>query len=992
MRKLIPALLFLIFTLPSFAQSVTIKGIVTDKADGSTLPGVSVLLKNTTTGTVTDIDGYFEILLPNVMPADSVVFSYVGYLTQSFAVTDISGDLNVSMQSNAEILDEIVVVGYGTQKKSDLTGSVSSVRGADITKIPSASPEQALQGKVSGVQVSSVSGEPGVAPIVRIRGVGTLNNASPIFVVDGVILTDISFLSSADINSIEVLKDASATAIYGSRGANGVIIISTKKGNAGGGDYQTINVSAEYSLQHLEKKIDVLDGKEFAEVVNIINPGTYNNIDRVDNTDWQDLIFNDYAPMHNYHASVAGASGKHAYYFGAGYFLQDGIIDKSGYERLSIKLNNEYTLTKFLKLGSDLTFAPETKEIGAEVVSSAYRAWPTSVPYNDDSSFAEVLGSGNPLAAIEYTNNTKRTLRSVGNFYGDVTLLKGLVFRSSYGFDISYDQSKNFTPVFFVSPSQSNDLNDLAIDHYTYKNWLWENTLSYDKTFGDHHLNLLGGITAEKTTIETLHAGIQNLIGEDPSLWYLDAGEINYLVANNGGEITTIESFLGRVNYVFREKYLVTASVRRDGSSKFGVNNKWGTFPSVALGWNISNEKFLSSNKTITNLKLRASYGVIGNEKIPWYRQFSLVDNSINTVFGSDEELNQGATYGVSGNPDLKWESTTQTDAGLEIGLLNDKITAEFDFYNKITDGILVDLLTPGHLGNGSFATETFNAAKVLNRGFEFNLAWNDDIGKLHYRLAALGATVHNEVLALGAEEGSNSFIPSGSLNNGQLVTRTVVGQSIGEYYGYQVIGVFQTADEVASSAIIAGQQPGDLKFADLNGDGIIDDEDRTFIGSYIPDIVYGFSLELLYQKFSFSFDFSGQSGNEIYNGKNAVRPDLYNFEAAVIDHWDGEGSSNTEPRPTAGGSNYEPSDYFIQDGSFLRLRSTTLSYAIGPKIISGSPLKASVYLRGTNLFTFSEYTGYTPEIGSENALASGIDLGVYPITSVYSLGINLNF
>ncbi|MBC8172374.1 MAG: SusC/RagA family TonB-linked outer membrane protein, partial [Chitinophagales bacterium] len=454
---LITIFLYLFSTL--YAQNRMIKGTVTAKDDGLSMIGVNIIVPRTTNGTTTDFDGNYVIEL---MPGeDTLVFSFIGYLPFITAINNRE-IINVILEPDQELLDEVVVVGYGTQKKSDLTGSVSSVRGEDINKIPSASAAQALQGKVSGVQVSSVSGEPGIAPVIRIRGVGTLNNSSPIYVVDGVILDDIAFLNSGDIASIEVLKDASSTAIYGSRGANGVIIITTKRGKGGNGENQTINVSAEFSMQHLANKIDLLSAREFAEVVNVITPGTFNNIDRVDSTDWQDLVFEDYAPLQNYHVSLAGSSGKYNYYFGAGYFLQEGIIPKSTYERLTIKLNNSYTVTKNIKFGTDVTVAPEKKENPAGVVGQLYRAWPTSVPYNDDESFAEVLGAGNPLAAIEYTNSNTETLRGVGTLYGDITFLKDFVFRSSYGFDASFSKIKIFTPAFFISSSQSNALNDLS--------------------------------------------------------------------------------------------------------------------------------------------------------------------------------------------------------------------------------------------------------------------------------------------------------------------------------------------------------------------------------------------------------------------------------------------------------------------------------------------------------------------------------------------------
>lgn len=979
-----------LYSLTVFAQNKPVTGKVIDKADGQPMTGVNVVVQGTIKGASTDVDGNYSI---DLAPGENTLFfSFIGYTPQTVEVGD-RNVVDVTLAPDVTTLGEIAVIGYGTQRKSDLTGSVATVRGADLTKIPSSSAEQALQGKVSGVQVSNLSGNPGQPPVVRIRGIGTLNDASPIFVVDGVILDDITFLNSSDIESMVVLKDASATAIYGSRGANGVIIVTTQSGRAGNDTGTVVNMSAEFSLQHLQKTISLLEGQQFAEVVNEINPGTFNNLSKVANTDWQKEIYKNFAAIHNYHLSISGASRKHSYYFGAGFFRQEGIIPKSDYERLTIKFNNTFSIFKNIKAGANITASPDSKNNPADVVGTAYRAWPASVPYNADGSFAEVLGAGNPLASIEYNNSNTLRMRTVGDFFTEIKLFRDLTFKSSFGFDLYYTKDKSFTPAFFVSPSQSNDLSDLTVKLTHFSLWLWENTLNYNRQFGNHHFDLLAGITAQKDKLEHVGGTTQNLIADDPALWYIQAGEFQYATSTNAGEINALASYLFRANYNFKGKYLLTASYRIDGSSKFGVNNRWGSFPSFALGWNMMNEPFMSSVSVLNNLKLRGSWGVIGNEKIPGDRQHSLVKNNQNAVFGTAENVVQGATYGVSGNPDLQWERTTQTDVGLEVGILNNRLRGEFDYYRKITDGILVNLLTQGYLGNGPFATIQFNAAKVLNSGFELNVSWQDQVGKIKYSIGAIGSTLHNEVLALGLSADSNAFIPSGSLGNGQLVTRTVVGQSVGEFYGYQVIGVLQNQNEVESSAIIPGQQPGDLKFADLNGDGIIDAEDRTYLGSYIPNFVYGFNATIGTRNLHLSVDFSGQLGNKIYNGKNAVRFDLYNFESQVADHWRGEGTSNTEPRPSAGGVNYEPSSYFIQSGSFLRLRSVTLGYTFSPQVIS--KLKAnqlSVYLRGTNLFTLSKYTGYTPEIASDNALGSGIDLGVYPVTSIYSVGMNLSF
>lgn len=965
-----------------------VKGVVSSES-GETIPGVNILLKGTSSGVTSDISGEYTIETPD----DAIlIFSYIGFNTQEVPVKD-KDIINLVLEESFESLDQVVVIGYGTQRKSDLTGAVSSVKGKDIGKGSGSSAENALMGKVSGLQVTAASGAPGSVPVMRLRGVGTLNNSSPIFVVDGVILDDISFLNSADIESFEVLKDASSTAIYGSRGANGVIIITTKMGSKGDG--QKIEFSYSYGSQYLPQKIDLLSGAEFGAVVNEINPGTFNNLAKVDNTNWQELIFQEFAPVHNAQISISGSTeDKYNYYIGLGYFNQKGIISKSGYERLSLKMNQNYTVSKRIRIGSNITISPDKKTGSADVVAQAYRAWPTSVPYNDDGTFAEVRGSGNPLASIEYYNDYDKRIRGVGSFFGEVDILKNLRFKSSFGFDFSNSQYKNFTPVFYVSPLQQNVTNDLNVSSSNSFTWLWENILTYDLNKGDHSLNVLAGYTTQKFKSEVVGGSVQNLIGEDESLWYLDAGETDTQKTFNSGSVSTMISYLFRTNYTFRDKYLLTLSLRGDGSSKFSKENRFGYFPSVAVGWNIANEDFFPVKNTISTLKIRASWGIIGNEKIPQNERFSLVVNQQNVIFGTNEILYPGATLGNTANPNITWESTTQSDVGFELGLFQGKYTAEIDYFNRKTEDILVGITTPGYYGNGAFVKVITNAATVLNTGIEFSLNSKNTITKdLTLNINVNGSFIKNEVLSLGANSESDSFIMGGSLGNGQFVTRTEVGQPIGAFFGYKVLGVLQNQDEVDSSPIIAGEEPGDLKFADLNGDGIIDAEDRTFLGSPIPDFIYGLSANIAFKRIYLSLDFYGQYGNELYNGKNAVRPDLYNFEARVNDRWNGDGSSNTEPRATASGVNYEPSDYFIEDGSFFRLRTVTLGYELSEKYLNKIGFsKVDIYLRGTNLFTSTKFSGYTPEIGGTDVISSGIDYGIYPVSATISCGLNLTF
>ncbi len=1000
--KLPLLVLFSLSSLVTLAQNKTVTGTVTAKDDGQPMIGVTVVVKGTTRGASTDVDGKYSIDLNE--GEDSLLFSYLGYMKRTISVGDRQV-VDVVLSPDVEILDDVVVVGYGTQRKSDLTGAVSSVRGADLTKITSQDPMQSLQGKVAGVQVTSVSGEPGSSPVVRVRGVGTFNNSSPIYVVDGVILNDISFLNSADIASMEVLKDASSTAIYGSRGANGVIIITTKQGKIGQ-DHPTVTFGAEYGTQFLAKKIDMLNGSEFANYVNQFAPGTYNNLDAVPNTDWQDLIFHN-APLQNYQLSVSGASQKSQYYVGLGYYNQQGIIEKSSYERLSLQLNNTYSLWKNIKVGNNLTFAPYDQQIAPNVTYAAYRAQPVIAPYNPDGSYAEVPGVGNPLADLEYSNNYYRGLRLVGNIFGEVDFLKSFTFRTSFGVDMGYTENRNFTPVFYVSPQQQNELNDLFVGNYHNLNWLWENTLNYNRDFGKHSIDALAGYTMQEASSEFLGASAQNVIGDSKNLWYLNTNNIVPTSINNGvdkNNFYSIISYLFRVNYSYDQRYLLTATFRRDGSSKFLADNRWGSFPSFAVGWNIINENFMQDITFFSNLKIRASWGLIGNEKINYEDQYALVLNGINTVFGPGEIFIPGASYGLTGNPDLKWETTNQTDIGLEVGILKNRLTGEFDFYSRTTDDILVQLSTPGYFGNGEGAKVRYNAGSVLNSGFEFNVAWAQDVKDFHFRVAVLGSTLHNEVLSVGGNSGVDSVLVGGDIGNGSFVTISQEGSPIGSFYGYHVIGVFQNQNELDSYPHQTLSGVGDLKFEDVNNDGVLNSLDRVIIGSPIPTFIYGFSLEGAWKGLDLSLDFQGQTGNEIYNGKEELRPDLYNFEQHVVNYWHGEGTSNTEPRPSAGGINYLPSDYFVQDGTFLRLRSATLGYTLPQKLSSKIKMsQARIYLRGTNVFTLTKYTGYTPEISTkltnlfgegrvENILASGIDLGVYPVTSVYSLGLNLTF
>jgi TonB-linked SusC/RagA family outer membrane protein len=996
--------LCLMLTAEGFAQQ-EVRGTVVEAGTGETLPGVNVRVKDTTRGTTTDTDGRFSIRLDAEQTV--LVFSYIGFEPLEMDMQGID-DIVIELRPVVTMMDELVVIGYGAVRKRDITGAVSQIRSDDIRKMTSLNADQALQGKVSGVLVTTTSGAPGAGATVRIRGVGTFNNASPIYVVDGVILDDISFLNPADISSMEVLKDASATAIYGSRGANGVILVQTRSGS-GFMDGPVVTVSVEGGIQQLERKIDLLSGREFAVISNEIRPGTYNNVDAVPNTDWQDLIF-DVAPIQNHQVSVAGAGDWSDYYVSLGYFNQSGIIDRSQFERITLKLNNNYRLGQNFKLGNNLTIAPYRQRVAPNVTFAAYRAQPVLLPYYDDGSYGAVFNVGNPLADLANSNNHNSGVRLVGNVFAEAMVANSVLLRTSFGTDAALNRGQSFTPAFTVfnpdgtASQQTNTYSDIFKSEGINYTWLWENTVNYINSFGRHNLNAVGGFTMQQSRSERLQVAGQNVIRDGRDFWYVrpgyvidEANNINMLSSIfNGvdpGLYYNMISFLGRVVYSYDDTYLTTVTLRRDGSSKFSSDNQWGYFPSFAVGWNIDRESFMESVGLINDLKLRFSWGMIGNEKISYYDRFSGIDAGLLAVFGNPDAAYVAASYGRSGNPDLKWETTTQTDVGIEMSILDRRLTFEADYYNRVTDDILIELATPGHLGNGQGQRIRYNAASILNRGFEFALTWQDQMGEVGYTVGLLGNTIHNEVLAIGGSSGIDSLLIGGFLANGQPVTLSRVGKPIGAYYGFKTDGVFQNQAELDAYPNMSLAGVGDLRFVDMNGDGVINGQDRTYLGSPIPKFVYGFNIDLDYKNWDFSAGLQGQYGNKIFNGKNAVRPDPYNFEKHVWDRWTGEGTSTTEPRPSFGGYNFLPSDRFIHDGSFLRLRTLIIGYSLPGTMLSNLGItRARIYVKGNNLLTWTKYTGYTPEIGSFDVLSNGIDSGVYPIPRVITLGFNTTF
>jgi len=973
---------------------VTVTGKVTDDK-GEALIGANLLVKNSTNGTVTEIDGSYELKVSDAFV--TLVVSYTGYTTQEVPLKGQT-QLDIVLFEQATLINEVVVVGYGTQRKSDLTGSVTSVKADEIQKIASSNPLQALQGKVAGVQVSAASGRPGEGPVVRIRGTGTLNGAAPIYVVDGLILNNIDFLNAADIESMEILKDASAAAIYGTRGANGVILISTRKGTRS--QKARVSFGSYVGQQQPERRLGLANATEYAQLINEIAVNSGSQPVHPDpsvfgvGTDWQDVIFQN-GIIQNYNLNVSGGSEAMTYSISGDVFRQQGIVKSSYFNRYTLRVNNQYNFFKWMKFGHNIAFvmSDNNGEPGG-IVFNAIASDPTVIPRDENGRFGStslVSNVSNPAAQLEYNSyNRGYGQQFAGNFYGDIFILKDLTFRSSMGFNLVNNRNKSYEPVFEVDNKQRNPESRIFAGFYRGVDWQWENTLNYRKEWKNHRIDLLAGYTSQNITGEGIGGSRLRLIGTAENFFYLNAGDdqtaTNY---NFGNRPERYLSTLFRLNYSLFGKYLLTASWRRDGSSRFGSERRFGSFPSVALAWRVIEEPFLKDQKVLTNLKLRASWGRLGNDKIPTGAATPIVSNGLGAVFGTPEQLLFGAGITTLANPFLQWELSNSTNVGIEIGAVQNRLTLELDYYRRFTEKILVPVPIPDYVG--SAGNPYVNAADVLNTGLDAALNWRGNVGKLGYRLGLLGSTLNNKVKSLGTgnEELFGVFI------SGEPATRTEIGGPIGAFYGYRVAGLYQNTEDIAKYPNREPVKPGDLRFEDVDGDGIITPDDRTYLGSAIPNLVYGFNLGFDIAGFDFSADFNGVSGNKILNSKKMARGfGIPNFESSFLDRWTAEGTSNSEPRVTNGGyPNFNVSDHFLEDGSFMRLRSVQLGYTLPKTLLSKAGISSlRIYVSGNNVLLWTDYSGYSPEIGSENVLAVGIDGGIYPTARTFLVGLNAAF
>jgi TonB-linked SusC/RagA family outer membrane protein len=987
----------------AFAQNVTIKGKITDGKTGEALIGVSVSVKGTTIGTQTDVNGAFTLKTPG-----NAILSvaYIGYATQQVVVNGQT-TINVALQPQTNELQQVVVIGYGTQRKLDVTGSIATVKGADVAKQASPNALSGLQGKVSGVQITN-SGTPGKSPDITIRGLGTIyGNTKPLFVVDGVWYDDISFLNPQDIESFSILKDASSTAIYGIRAANGVVLIGTKRGVKG---KPVINYNGYVGLQAVTNQVKMANANQYATAVNELSalnggdpifsdPSSYGK-----GTDWYKQILRK-AFTTNHEASISGGTDKYTYNYSFGYLNQDGLAKTNNYQRYTVHLSNDFKPTKNLKFGYTASALSDlSKDVNSGIFHQLFGAAPTLPVRKADGSYGDPndYGTGdgnnyNPQATIDFFNQRTKNKRFTYNAYGEVTFLKNFKFKSSFGGDISQNEVRAFTPVYFATQKQQSNKTNLDVNHTDVRNWIWENTLTYDVKIKDHKITALVGYSAQNNQTKQIDGKADyvpyvkngSIRGSFP-----DTTNVNYF-ATPGSQIhTRALSQFARVNYSFRDKYLLNASIRRDGASQFYGDHTYGYFPSVGAGWIITNEEFMKDQKVFSNLKLRGSWGKVGNSGVPINPTVQVIatDPYLTGLFGNPNTLYPGASINSIVPPSIVWEKTVSSDFGLEGGLLDNKLTFEADYYNRETQDAIFAIPVAGSLGTVN-SSLIGNQASIQNRGWEFSLGWKDNTSKdFNYSISANIGINNNKVL--NVVTGQNPIYDGGEgIANGALATRTVVGQPIGQFYGYKVTGIFQTAAQVAASKQ-TGAAPGDFIYQDTNNDGILDSRDRVALGSPLPKYNYGINTSFTYKNFDLALDFQGVAGVSVYNANIAYRFGNENFTQDFYDHrWHGAGTSNTYPSVNVGKtSNAAPNSFYVESGAYFRMRNAQLGYTIPGNFLKKLNIsKVRIYANAQNAINLFGYKGFSPEIGGDVG-SRGIDASVYPLFATYNFGVNVTF
>ena len=989
--RMMVCLIGMLLPMCMFAQQITVQGVVKDQT-GETVIGASVMEKGTTNGTITGIDGDFSL---NMSPNGTLVVSFVGYKTQEVQVKG-QKQLQVVLSEDAEMLDEVVVIGYGTMKKSDLTGAVSSIGNKDIKDSPVSNLGQAIQGKISGVQIVD-AGKPGDNVSIKIRGLGSINNCDPLVVIDGV-PTDLglSSLNMADVERLDVLKDASATAIYGSRGANGVVMITTKRGTEGKGK---LAVSANYSFQNATNVPSLLNAAQYAELSNdmMVNSGRNPNPEWANpselgaGTDWMDELLRT-GVMQNYTVSYSGGNEKSHYYVSGGFLDQSGIVKSVNYRRFTFQSNSDAQVLKWLKFSNNITFSADTKKSGSYNIGDALKALPIYPVKNEDGSWSGPDGNSewygstrNPIGPTELNKSQTDGYNFLANLTAELTFTKWLKFKSTFGYDAKFWFIDNFTPKYNWKPTPTEETSRYKSDNKSFT-YLWDNYFLFDHTFAEkHRVGLMAGMSAQWNTNDYLNA--QKNVFMFDNVHEMDNGEEMYAIGGNETEWALL-SYLARVNYSYEDRYLLTATIRRDGSSRFGKKHRWGTFPSVSVAWRASQEKWFPKNDYINDLKVRAGYGVTGSQASVGNYSYLASYNTSVYPFGISSGNQTALVSSTLANPYIHWEEVAQTNIGFDASLFNSRVMFSFDAYLKETRDMLVKASIPITSGFEDTTTTYTNAGKVRNQGIEMSLHTINLTGELGWETNLTATYNKNKIKDL------NSDVPYyiNQINN-SYVTMLAKDYPINVFYGYVTDGIFQNQSEVNTHAVQPGAEPGDIRFRDLNNDGVINDSDRTVIGNPNPSWLFSMNNSLSYKGFELSVFLQGIAGNKIYNANNIDNTGMaaaYNQTTDVLKRWQGEGTSNSMPRAVFGDPNQNTrvSDRFVENGSYLRLKNITLSYTFPKQWLQKAQIEnARLSLSCENVATITGYSGFDPEVG-----INGIDQNRYPISRTFSLGLNFNF
>lgn len=1010
------SLLFLLLMMPSlvFAQQ-KITGKVKDKS-GEPLIGVSVIVKGTTIGGVTDIDGEYAV---EVQSSDDIlVMSYVGYESAEFPV-GLRTVIDAIMNEDVLQMQEIVVVGYGTIKKSDITGAVSSVRPEDLSQTGTIDVAEGLQGRIAGVNVVPNSGDPVSGVTVTIRGAGNFGNSQPLYVIDGYQTDDISFINPSDVESMEVLKDASATAIYGARGANGVILVTTKRGKSGAPQVQ---FNSFIGISQPWQKLDMANAAQYSELFQeaytndgvAIPADVQDRLDFVDangsqGTDWQRQVFREQAIAQDYNVSVLGGNDTNKYSFSAAYRNQEGLIKNNDLNKFFLKLNNDLQINNWLSAGLGFNYLRDewtrsATDQYAGVLPATLKADPLAPAYDEHLSAygdTDLSQGNNPFRIVEEMagDRVKRD-KIVSSVYVQARIIEGLMLRSSYTLDISNRSQKTYRPTFYVAPDEQREVSSLYQDNAKSINWISTNRLNYEKNFGNHNINAMAGVEVQGHTFDKITADAFD-IPEYEALRYLSASRLveGQKVSSNQNE-TYLLSYFARANYSFADKYVATATVRMDGSSKLHPDKRWTSpYPSFALSWNAHNEGFLSTSSLISLMKVRAGWGKVGNERNASNHGYvTLVDGD--QVYSFNGTPVQGRIPTSLSNPDLVWETVETLNAGVDVGLFNDRLTVTADYFIKDTKDLIANEPVPEFIG--AYAAGV-NAASIKNKGIEVSLGFKGSVGDFKYDLVANATMISNEVTDLG---NGVEFIEGGNVNKVGNTTRTTVGEGLGYFYGLRTDGIFNDQDELDAHVDSEGNAiqplavPGDVKFVDQDGNGVIDAEDRVKLGSRFADFTWGFNSNFSYKNLDLQLFFNGSQGNEIVNSLVVWTESSQGFNNSLtsrMDRWNADNTASNEPRMTLNDANENArfSDRYVQDGSYIRLKNIQLGYTLPSELLSNLGIqKLRVYLAADNLLTITDYEGFDPELGAwnNNPFSVGVDVATIPQARTFRGGLNITF